>query len=100
MKRITILAVLFVLVLTLLRCSPSGTEQQSAGPDSTSAGSKPEMIKILVLKPQMIGKTLEYSSTLTPFEEVHLAPSTPGRIEEINAEIGDHVKKDQVHPKG
>ncbi len=93
MKRITILAFLIVLVLILFRCSPSGTEQKSTGSDSINAGSKPEMVKIMVLEPQMIGKTLEYSSTLTPFEEVHLVPATPGKIDKIMVEIGDRVSK-------
>jgi RND family efflux transporter MFP subunit len=53
-------------------------------------------VKTLIIKPESIAKTIDFTASLTPFEEVHLAPSTPGRIEKINVEIGDNVNKGQV----
>ncbi len=53
-------------------------------------------VKTMVATKTAITRTIDYTSTLIPFEEVHLAPSTPGRIEKINVEISDRVKKDQV----
>lgn len=53
-------------------------------------------VKIMVVNPEVITRNIDYTSSLIPFEEVHLAPASPGRIEKINVEIGDNVSKDQV----
>jgi RND family efflux transporter MFP subunit len=53
-------------------------------------------VKIMVVNPEVITRNIDYTASLIPFEEVHLAPSAPGRIEKINVEIGDNVSKDQV----
>jgi RND family efflux transporter MFP subunit len=53
-------------------------------------------VKTMILKQTTIDRTIDYTASLSPFEEVHLAPSTPGRIEKINVEISDQVSKGQV----
>lgn len=53
-------------------------------------------VKTTIVKPESIAKTIDFTASLIPFEEVHLAPSTPGRIEKINVEISDNVNKGQV----
>jgi len=53
-------------------------------------------VKTMIVKNEMITLNIDYTASLIPFEEVHLAPSTPGRIEKINVEIGNNVTKGQV----
>jgi RND family efflux transporter MFP subunit len=53
----------------------------------------PEVVEIMQLEKQMIARNIEYTSNLIPFEENHLVPSSPGRIEKIYVEIGDRVRK-------
>jgi len=53
-------------------------------------------VKTMIARQEPITRTIDFTATLIPFEEVHLAPSAPGRIEKINVEIGDRVSKDQV----
>jgi len=53
-------------------------------------------VKIMVVNPEVITRNIDYTASLIPFEEVHLAPSAPGRIEKINVEIGDNVSKGQI----
>ena len=53
-------------------------------------------VKTTIVKKEPIERAIDYTVTLIPFEEVHLAPSTPGRIEKINVEISDQVSKGQV----
>ncbi len=53
-------------------------------------------VKTMIAKTETITRYIDFTSSLIPFEEVHLAPSAPGRIEKINVEIGNNVKKDQV----
>ncbi|MCJ7820749.1 MAG: efflux RND transporter periplasmic adaptor subunit, partial [Bacteroidales bacterium] len=40
-----------------------------------------------------IARTIDYTATVEPFEEVNMAPSTPGRVDKIYVEIGDRVRK-------
>jgi len=53
-------------------------------------------VKTMMVKQEQITRTIDYTVSLIPFEEVHLAPATPGRIERINVEIGDNVREGQV----
>lgn len=53
-------------------------------------------VKTMIARQESITRAIDFTASLIPFEEVHLAPSTPGRIEKINVEIGDRVSKDQV----
>lgn len=50
-------------------------------------------VKVATLSKTKIARTIEYTATVLPFEEVNMAPSTPGRIEKIYVEVGDRVNK-------
>ncbi|HRZ77749.1 MAG TPA: biotin/lipoyl-binding protein, partial [Bacteroidales bacterium] len=62
----------------------------------TSAGSRIEPVKVVALEMQEVARTVEYTATLQAFEEIHLSPSSPGRIESIGVEVGDRVRQGQV----
>jgi membrane fusion protein (multidrug efflux system) len=73
----------------------------SSKKDKTSETEKTDSIqsvavKTMIVKKELINRNIDYTASLLPFEEVHLAPSTPGRIEKINVEISDNVSKGQV----
>jgi RND family efflux transporter MFP subunit len=53
-------------------------------------------VKTMIVKHELITRNIDYTASLIPFEEVHLAPASPGRIEKIYVEIGDNVSKDQI----
>ena len=89
MKRIGIPPVLVVLLLFSICCKPPANSPDMAGTD----GLKPEMVKVLKLEYQKISKSVEYSSTLKAFEEVHLVSATPGKIDEILVEVGSRVRR-------
>ncbi len=98
MKQILIVPVLFMIVLIVTGCSSEpekGKETGTMSPDSI-AEKKVEMVRIMKLEKQVIGRTIEQTSTLIPFEEIHLAPSSPGRVEKIYVEIGSKVSKGDV----
>lgn len=78
------------ILLLLSSCGSKSSENQSAVPQ------KVESVKVVVLTKKQIDREVEYASSLTAFEEVHLAPSTPGRIERIEVEVGDRVRKGDV----
>jgi membrane fusion protein (multidrug efflux system) len=89
---------LTILSLLLAGCSAgtkeSGKENNTAQDTLAAlpAGAE-QIVETLVLEKQIISRTIEYTSSLIPFEENHLVPSSPGRIEKIYVEIGDRVQK-------
>jgi RND family efflux transporter MFP subunit len=90
----------FIVFIALAGCS-AGNSRTSSENGNTEAGDQSvtaseQMVKIMVLEKQMIARSIEYTSNLIPFEENHLASSSPGRIEEIFVEIGDRVKKGDI----
>ncbi len=50
-------------------------------------------VKTMSLARTKIARTIDYTATILPFEEVNMAPSTPGRIDKIYVEEGDRVNK-------
>lgn len=71
----------------LASCTQETTKQTTPAPERL------EPVKIMILEPREITRTIEYSATLQPYEEIHLVPSMPGRIERIYVETGDRVRK-------
>jgi membrane fusion protein (multidrug efflux system) len=89
---------LTILSLLLAGCSAgtkeSGKENNTAQDTLAAlpAGAE-QIVETVVLEKQIISRTIEYTSSLIPFEENHLVPSSPGRIEKIYVEISDRVQK-------
>ena len=62
--------------------APSGTAEKAAIP-----------VKVATLAKTKISRTIDYTATILPFEEVNMAPSAPGRIDKIYVEVGDRINK-------
>lgn len=76
--------------VTALACS-SGKTEKSAQQDAASE--KVEVVRVAELQVQQVARSVEYSSTLLAYEEIHMAPASPGRIESIAVEVGTRVNK-------
>lgn len=88
----TIYAALFIFSLViLLGCTDNKNVDQTETQKGISEKVFPVKISKVIKK--KIDKTIVYTSTIEPFEEVYFSPSQPGRIEKIFVEVGDHVKK-------
>lgn len=96
MKLTSILPAGLSLAMMLSSCAPKGEQQNPEVNDSTTVTSRVEKVKIMTLQPQTIAKDIEYSSTLKAYEEVHLVPSTPGRIDKIDVEVGSRFAKGEL----
>ncbi|HPT13734.1 MAG TPA: efflux RND transporter periplasmic adaptor subunit [Bacteroidales bacterium] len=53
-------------------------------------------VKTEIVNEESVARTIEYTASLQPYQEVHLAPASPGRIEKINVNISDRVQAGQV----
>ncbi len=96
-----IIPVLVTFLVMILACSSpdkdqSGSDPATPGTGETAAGQAAEIVKTIVIEKQKIARSIEYSSTIIPYEEVHLASSSPGKIDRIFVEIGDRVKKGDI----
>jgi len=90
MKKLnTILTVLTLGVFILSSCNSKQTESA----ESASKAVKIERIRVFDLQPEEITRSVVYTATMEPFNVVHMAPTSPGRIEKINVEMGDRVKQ-------
>ena len=97
MKRLNTLILIFAIIAsTLTSCSVKEKSKEENNETSVAKDPQKEVVKVMSLSTQEIARTIEFSSTFDPFNEIHMAPATPGRIEEINVEIGNRVSKGQT----
>lgn len=70
----------------------SGKKEKEATVESVQA----IPVRVTKLEKQNIAKTLDYTASLEADEQVFYAPASTGRIEKINVEVGDRIKKGQL----
>jgi membrane fusion protein (multidrug efflux system) len=80
------------LMIGALSCS------QPADKNTTAASQEVTDIPVRTEKiaKQTLTRTLEYTANLIPFQEVHYAPASPGRIDKITVDVGSRVRKGQI----
>lgn len=77
--------------LILSACSSTTGKEQAAAAASDVKAAIP--VKVSDLSKTNISRTIDYTATILPYEEVNMAPSSPGRIEKIYVEEGDRVSQ-------
>lgn len=94
MKYVKTIPVILISCLVMSACS---SKSRNDNPGALAAGTTAENaavpVKILSLGKSTISRTIDYTATILPYEEVNMVPSAPGRIEKINVEVGDRVSK-------
>lgn len=84
-------------IQTILACGlvftacTSNKANDSVAASATGKAAVP--VRVETLSKTKISRTIDYTATVLPFEEVNVAPATPGRIEKIFVENGDRVNK-------
>jgi membrane fusion protein, multidrug efflux system len=88
------ISVILVSGLILSACSSKNKKEASSTKNTVATVEKAASpVKILTLGKTKIARTIDYTATILPFEEVNMAPSTPGRIDKIYVEVGDKMNK-------
>jgi membrane fusion protein, multidrug efflux system len=90
MNYIKTISVILISTILFAGCSSKKTADATS---STEAITALVPVKVMGLAKTKIARTIDYSATALPYEEVNMAPSTPGRIEKIYVEVGDKVNK-------
>ncbi len=80
--------------ILLASCAPK--EKKAGAANAATADSVAAVpVKVMPVSKTMIARTIDYTATVQAYEEVNLAPSTPGRVDKIYVEVGDRVQKGQ-----
>ncbi len=94
MKYLKSISVIMISGLLLAACSSKTNKESGPGTSTTPVTEKPAIpVKVLTLAKTKISRTIDYTATVLPFEEVNVAPASPGRIEKLFVEVGDRVNK-------
>ncbi|HUX56941.1 MAG TPA: efflux RND transporter periplasmic adaptor subunit [Bacteroidales bacterium] len=94
MKYLLSISAIVISGLLLTGCSSKDKNTASASSESTAVTGKVNIpVKVMILSKSKIARTIDYTATVFPFEEINMVPSTPGRIDKIYVEEGDKVNK-------
>lgn len=94
MKYFNSILALTISGLLIAACSSKDRKTTTASSNPVITDEKAAIpVKVMALSKTKIARTIEYTATVLPFEEVNMAPSTPGRIDKIYVEVGDKVNK-------
>ncbi len=95
MKYLKLIPGILIAGLLLTGCSSKVNKKAAANsPSDTTASQKASVpVRVMTLSKTKISRTIDYTATILPFEEVNMAPSTPGRIDRIYVEVGDNVPR-------
>jgi membrane fusion protein, multidrug efflux system len=90
MKYLKTISAILLSGLILASCSSKKTGEATTVTPAEKAASP---VKVLTIGKTKISRTVDYTATILPYEEVNMAPSTPGRIDKIYVEVGDRLSK-------
>lgn len=94
MKYSNSIPVIIISALLLASCASKAKKDETKAADPAPVTEKAVVpVKIATLEKKKISRSIDYTASILPFEEVNVAPSTPGRIEKIYVEIGDRLNK-------
>jgi membrane fusion protein, multidrug efflux system len=93
MKYLKSISALMISGLIIAACSSKSTTGTTDSVTAVTAEKAVIPVKVATLAKSKIARTIDYTSTILPFEEVNMAPSTPGRVDKIYVEVGDRVSK-------
>ena len=94
MKYIKTISAILLGGLILSACSSKNKNEASVTKNAVATVEKAASpVRIMTLAKTKIARTIDYTATILPFEEVNMAPSTPGRIDKIYVEVGDRISK-------
>ena len=91
MKRIQFCACGCIAALLATACQGPAKQQ-----DNATETAKTEQVRSLKMEAVEIDRKVELPATLNAWEEVHLAPASPGRIEAFKVDVSDVVKKGDI----
>ena len=93
MNNSTFLSIIAILAAFIAGCGQQDQDSQTAGAGADE--SQEPTVRTQALELSTVQRTIDYTAGIEAFEEVHLAPASPGKINEIMVEVADRVDKGQ-----
>lgn len=90
MKKYIILISIISIIGTMFSCN------SKKGQEETKQQERVRIVKTTLIEEEVLDREIDYPANLLPNEEIYLAPSMPGRILKVNAEVGDRVPSGKV----
>lgn len=85
-----------LLVATTLFATGCGNKGSEKAGDVKQDSVQIRPVKVMSLEPQEVTRTINQTASFVAFHENYLTAASPGRIEKIYVEVGDHVKAGQL----
>jgi RND family efflux transporter MFP subunit len=94
MKNFNSILAILITGLLISSCSSKDKNKATLATSPAAPAEKAAIpVKVMALSKTKISRTIDYTATILPFEEINMAPSTPGRIEKMYVEVGDRINK-------
>jgi membrane fusion protein (multidrug efflux system) len=90
-KRLLLTLPLAAIILWGTACKPK--EDKGA---ETEKKDSALIVKTQILENTSIARTISFSTNIEAGEQVHLVPTTPGKVEKIRVDVGSRVKRGQI----
>lgn len=85
-----------VALMAALALTSCGSAQKKAGADAQSEAQQAVLVKVAPVESTDVAETIEFTTTLLPFKKSFITPQMALRIDAINVNVGDRVRKNQV----
>lgn len=94
MKYLKLIPAILISGLIFSACSSKDKKSSSDAGNPAAVTEKAAIpVKVSMLSRSKIARTIDYTATVLPFQEVNIVPSTPGRIDKIYVKVGTRVNK-------
>jgi membrane fusion protein (multidrug efflux system) len=97
-RRTGIISIVTFVMLTvaITGCKSPSSDDSGKVPGAEAADTTAVIVRTSKVSTRQIIRSVEYSSTLSAWKEVHMVPASPGRIEKIYVETGSRVSSGDI----
>lgn len=85
-----------ILIISVAFIAAACGSKSNKTKNETSGEEKSKAVQVVTLVEEEVAREIDYPANLVAYEEVYLAPATPGRIVRVYPEIGDRIGKGQM----
>lgn len=86
-----------IILASLLAVYSCGSKSNAKSKEKTAQEKEQvRSVRVIKISEQQVSREIDYPANILPNQEIYLAPSTPGRIMNIYANVGDRVSAGQL----
>ena len=89
----------FVALVAMFSLPSCGSAAKKTEGAAQVEAAKAVLVKVATVESQDVAQTIDFTTTLLPFKKSFITPQMSLRIDAINVNVGDHVRKGQLVAK-